>query len=107
MIKEKQRFKKNPTNYAMRKTELMKELQLAEESAEQDEAQRVKVELEELEERASSLDHRRTQTLHVVDSINLRNRKKNINLADIRASAMVILNQFQIKIYSGIEGEDK
>ncbi|KAH6941808.1 hypothetical protein HPB50_023614 [Hyalomma asiaticum] len=78
IVSEKQRFQRNPHNYAVRKTQLMKQKEMAEQKGDHEEAQRLSGELEQLEERARELDKQRTSTISAISYINERNRLKNI-----------------------------
>ncbi|KAM6158576.1 uncharacterized protein ACDL77_023116, partial [Rhynchocyon petersi] len=84
IVKEKERFRKAPLNYAMWKTRLLKEKAMAEDLGHQDKAQQIQAQLHELEERAGALDRRRTQNLAAIGDINQRNREWNI-LASAKA----------------------
>lgn len=78
IIKEKGRFKKNPHNYAMRKTQLMKNKEMAEQLGNVEDIRKLTIELERIEERAKELDKMRTSTISGISFINVRNRKTNI-----------------------------
>ncbi|XP_073422858.1 RNA polymerase-associated protein RTF1 homolog [Dendrobates tinctorius] len=78
IVKEKERFRKAPPNYAMKKTQLLKDKAMAEEAGEQDRAKRIQDELNELEERAEALDRQRTKNISAISYINQRNREWNI-----------------------------
>ncbi|XP_067129941.1 RNA polymerase-associated protein RTF1 homolog [Centruroides vittatus] len=78
IVKEKGRFKKNPHNYAVKKTQLMKQKDMAMLLGNDDEVQRLNSELEQLEERAKELDKLRTSSISAISYINERNRLKNI-----------------------------
>lgn len=78
IVSEKQRFMRNPYNYAMRKTQLMKQKEMAELAGDDEETQRLAGELDRLEERARDLDKQRTSTISAISYINERNRLKNI-----------------------------
>lgn len=82
IVKEKERFKKNPHNYAMRKTQLLKNKEMAEQNGDEEMAHHLKVELEKLEERAKELDKLRTSTISAISYINVRNRQRNIQEAE-------------------------
>lgn len=82
MVKEKARFNKNPSNYAMRKTQLLKEKELAEQMNDYVAVERIQKELNELEERAKELDKQRTHTIAGISFINERNRLRNIKEAE-------------------------
>lgn len=47
-----------------------------------DEARRLEVKIQELEERASALDKMRTSTISSISYINNRNRRKNVEEAE-------------------------
>lgn len=78
IVLEKKKFKRNPHNYAMAKTELMKKKEMAEQLGDHEEARRLTEELERLEDRAKELDKQRTSTISAIQYINERNRQKNI-----------------------------
>ncbi|XP_054714619.1 RNA polymerase-associated protein RTF1 homolog [Uloborus diversus] len=78
IVKEKERFKKNPHNYAMRKTMIMKNKEMAEINGNLEEVLKWKTELDRLEERAKELDKMRTSTISGISYINVRNRQRNI-----------------------------
>ncbi|KAK7505509.1 hypothetical protein BaRGS_00003254 [Batillaria attramentaria] len=78
IVAEKQKFKKNPHNYAMKKTQLLKRKEEAELAGESDKLSQVNQELEELEERATELDRRRTSNINSISYINQRNRVRNM-----------------------------
>lgn len=83
MLTEKHRFRKAPFNYAMRKTQLMKEREMANNRNDEEEAERLTKELAELEERADMLSKRpRSQTMSTISFINERNRKQNVERAE-------------------------
>ncbi|GAB6024960.1 RNA polymerase-associated protein rtf1 [Chamberlinius hualienensis] len=82
IVKEKERFKKTPYNYAMKKTELMKQLESLGEHGNSEEKSKLRAELEALEERAAELDKIRTSNIHAISYINERNRKRNITEAE-------------------------
>ncbi|XP_068109456.1 RNA polymerase-associated protein RTF1 homolog [Hyperolius riggenbachi] len=78
IVKEKERFRKAPSNYAMKKTQLMKDKAMAEEAGEQERAKQIQDQLNELEERAEALDRQRTKNISAISYINQRNRSWNI-----------------------------
>ncbi|KAL8583836.1 hypothetical protein ACOMHN_040305 [Nucella lapillus] len=82
IVAEKQKFKKNPHNYAMRKTHLLKNREEAENSGDQDKLSQVNQQLDELEERAIELDRKRTNNISSISYINQRNRLQNITDAE-------------------------
>ncbi|XP_060534503.1 RNA polymerase-associated protein Rtf1 isoform X2 [Cylas formicarius] len=92
IVKEKERFKPNPHNYAMRKTQLMKDRDSARSRGDDDLARELSEKLSQLEERASELDKMRTSTISSISYINDRNRKRNVEeaekaiIAEIRAN---------------------
>ncbi|KAH0620617.1 hypothetical protein JD844_021269 [Phrynosoma platyrhinos] len=73
IVKEKERFRKAPPNYAMKKTQLLKEKAMAEDMGDQDRAKQIQDQLNELEERAEALDRQRTKNISAI-----RNREWNI-----------------------------
>lgn len=82
IVAEKQKFRKNPHNYAMRKTLLMKQHEMAEQTGEKEKAIELKLQLEQLEERAEELDRIRTHNISSISDINQRNRQRNLREAD-------------------------
>ncbi|XP_033001495.1 LOW QUALITY PROTEIN: RNA polymerase-associated protein RTF1 homolog [Lacerta agilis] len=78
IVKEKERFRKAPPNYAMKKTQLLKEKAMAEDMGDQDRAKQIQDQLNELEERAEALDRQRTKNISAISYINQRNREWNI-----------------------------
>ncbi|XP_075048820.1 RNA polymerase-associated protein RTF1 homolog [Mixophyes fleayi] len=78
IVKEKERFRKAPPNYAMKKTQLLKDKAMAEEAGDQDRAKQIQDQLNELEERAEALDRQRTKNISAISYINQRNREWNI-----------------------------
>jgi len=82
MIKEKERFMKNPKNYAMFKSRLQKERDGAAQAGNDEEASALTKRLEELEQRAEELDKQRTAGIGTIALINNRNRKENIRKAE-------------------------
>ena len=82
MIREKERFMENPRNYAMYKSRLAKERDIAAAEGNQEEADRLTTRLAELEERAEHLDRARSEKIGSIALINDRNRKRNIEKAE-------------------------
>lgn len=82
IVQEKERFKQNPFNYAMKKTQLMKERDSAITRGDEETAKTVGQRLAELEERATELDRMRTSTISSISYINDRNRKRNVEEAE-------------------------
>ncbi|XP_020288201.1 RNA polymerase-associated protein RTF1 homolog [Pseudomyrmex gracilis] len=82
IVREKERFKQAPYNYAMKKAQLMRERDAANCRGDDETASRLNQELSELEERASELDKMRTATISSISYINDRNRKKNVEEAE-------------------------
>ncbi|MEE6491961.1 hypothetical protein FKM82_016439 [Ascaphus truei] len=78
IVKEKERFRKAPPNYAMKKTQLLKEKAMAEEAGDQDKVKQIQDQMNELEERAEALDRQRTKNISAISYINQRNREWNI-----------------------------
>lgn len=82
IIEEKNRFRAYPTNYAMKKTLLMKERDAAQLRGEDALARELNTQIQELEERASTLDKKRSSSISLISYINDRNRKLNIEDAE-------------------------
>lgn len=82
LIEEKNRFRAHPTNYAMKKTLLMKERDAAQLRGEDELARDLNTQIMELEERASSLDKKRSSSISLISYINDRNRKRNVEDAE-------------------------
>lgn len=82
IIEEKNRFRQHPTNYAMKKTCLMKEREAAVLRGEEEVARELNTQIEELEERANELDKRRSSSISLISYINNRNRKRNVEEAE-------------------------
>eukprot|EP00111_Clytia_hemisphaerica_P018376 TCONS_00054334-protein len=78
IVKEKDKFRKNPHNYAVKKNRLLREKEVAEQTSDFDRLRKVNEELDALEERAEQLDKKRSGALSNVSYINERNRKKNV-----------------------------
>ncbi|CAH1105776.1 unnamed protein product [Psylliodes chrysocephalus] len=93
IIQEKSRFKSNPFNYAMKKTQLMKERDSALSKGDEEVARDLAQKLSDLEERASELDKLRTSTISSISYINDRNRKKNVEEAEKAIMAEVRANK--------------
>lgn len=82
IIEEKNRFRKYPTNFAMKKTVLMKEREAAVIRGEDERAADITNQIDELDERANELDKRRSSTISSISYINDRNRKRNVEEAE-------------------------
>ncbi|XP_050301365.1 RNA polymerase-associated protein Rtf1 [Anthonomus grandis grandis] len=93
IIKEKERFKPNPHNFAMKKAHLMKEREVALARGDDDYAREMSELLSQLEEKASELDKRRTATISSISYINDRNRKRNVEEAEKAIMAEVRANK--------------
>ncbi|XP_026687586.1 RNA polymerase-associated protein Rtf1, partial [Diaphorina citri] len=82
IVREKERFKPTPYNYAMKKTQLMKERDMAQSKGDDEEASILQRKIDDLEERANELDKARTSTISSISYINNRNRRKNVEEAE-------------------------
>ncbi|GAB0092039.1 RNA polymerase-associated protein Rtf1 [Sergentomyia squamirostris] len=82
IIEEKNRFRAFPTNYAMRKTMLMKEREAAQWRGDEDLVKELSGQITELEERANELDKKRSSSISSISYINDRNRKRNVEEAE-------------------------
>lgn len=77
ILEEKQKFQKNPHNYAVRKTNLLKQKEVAEAQGDTARVTELQQELDDLEERAQELDRKRSSNISSVSYINRRNRLKD------------------------------
>lgn len=95
IVAEKERFKNKPTNFAVKKTQLMKEKEFAEMNGDHDKAIEIGREIDRLEEESKKLDKKRTQSIASISFINERNRMRNIKEAEraIAESAKEAQNQ--------------
>ncbi|KAK2156474.1 hypothetical protein LSH36_212g00023 [Paralvinella palmiformis] len=66
ILEEKQKFQKNPHNYAVRKTNLIKQKEVAEAEGNTTRIAELQQELEDLEERAQELDRKRSTNISSV-----------------------------------------
>merc|ERR1712083_1068497 len=82
MVAQKEKFQRNPVNYAMRKARLIKDKEVAIGQGDDERAKQMETKLNELEERAEELDKKRTSTISSVSLINDRNRKANVSKAE-------------------------
>uniref|UniRef100_A0ABD2WN22 Plus3 domain-containing protein n=1 Tax=Trichogramma kaykai TaxID=54128 RepID=A0ABD2WN22_9HYME len=82
MVQEKVKFKGTPYNYAMKKAQLMRDRDEANCRGDDEAASRYNQQIQELEERASNLDKKRSATISSISYINDRNRKKNVEEAE-------------------------
>ncbi|CAG7833596.1 unnamed protein product [Allacma fusca] len=82
IIQEKQKFKQSPVNFAVKKTHLMKEREMALMLGNDRRAEELLHEIAEVDERAKELDKLRTQSISSISYINERNRKKNVEEAE-------------------------
>ena len=82
MIKEKERFMENPKNYAMFKSRLIKERDIALQTGHEDNADKLSKRIDEIEARAEKLDASRTQKISSIALINDKNRRQNIERAE-------------------------
>lgn len=78
IVREKEKYKSNPVNFAIRKTQLFKEKELAEMMNDQEKVEKISQKIEDLEEKAKELDLRRTQNISAISYINEKNRLRNI-----------------------------
>lgn len=79
IVRERCKFKDNPYNFALKKTELMGEKQDAEASNDYERASQIQQAIDELETRARELEKTRSSsTFSAISFVNERNRYKNI-----------------------------
>jgi len=93
IVAEKQKFRKTPYNYAQKKNNLIRSKEIAEQTGNAEEAERLRSELEELEEKATHLDKVRSKNLSAISYINERNRKRNIVEAEKAAAEEMNVEQ--------------
>ncbi|KRZ75223.1 RNA polymerase-associated protein, partial [Trichinella papuae] len=79
MVKEKKRFRIAPTNYAMQKAQLVKSLEVAEQNDDSCEVERIKQQIQQLDNAAAAREQRRLQAIKGIADINKRNRLWNMN----------------------------
>ncbi|XP_045533544.1 RNA polymerase-associated protein Rtf1 isoform X1 [Pieris brassicae] len=82
IVAEKDRFRSHPTNYAMKKTQLMKERDVAQLRGDEELVMDLNSKIQELEDRANQLDKTRTSSIQSISYINNRNRKLNVETAE-------------------------
>ncbi|XP_030854817.1 RNA polymerase-associated protein RTF1 homolog [Strongylocentrotus purpuratus] len=83
IVHEKERFRKNPRNYAMTKTKLRKSRDLALMEGNEETAKGLSQKLTDLEERAQELDRIRNREVNAITYINQRNRNRNIAESEV------------------------
>ena len=83
MLKQKEKFSLNPTNYAMAKSKIKKEIDNAKAVGDEKLVESLSSKLITLEERAEELDKRRNEKISTIALINDKNRKKNIERAEL------------------------
>lgn len=66
----------------MKKTQLLKQKEMAEQQGNEVDVRRLQTELDALEERAAELDKLRTSNIQAISYINERNRLRNIQEAE-------------------------
>ncbi|CAF1067804.1 unnamed protein product [Adineta steineri] len=66
IVQEKKRFRKAPTNYAMSKNDLLKEIEMAKDENDIEREGELRKQLTEMEERASELDRKRSENISVM-----------------------------------------
>ncbi|KAJ0170432.1 hypothetical protein K1T71_013803 [Dendrolimus kikuchii] len=82
IVAEKEKFRSHPTNYAMKKTHLMKERDVAQLRGDEEMVMDLNIKIQELEDRANQLDKTRTSSIQSISYINNRNRKLNVESAE-------------------------
>ncbi|CAH8608843.1 unnamed protein product [Dicrocoelium dendriticum] len=82
IIQSKKRFQRAPTNFAMRKAELLKQREQAETEGDVDAIHRLDLELEDIESQAERIERRRTLGFKSITSINQRNRMLSLQTAE-------------------------
>ncbi|BHF60790.1 RNA polymerase-associated protein rtf1 [Sparganum proliferum] len=82
IIQSKRRFQKAPTNFALRKAELLKQREVADEEGDTEAVRRLNLELDELETQAEKIERKRTIGFKSITSINQRNRELSVKQAE-------------------------
>ncbi|KAM7539942.1 hypothetical protein Aperf_G00000042685 [Anoplocephala perfoliata] len=82
IVQSKRRFRKAPTNFALKKAELLKQREIASDNHDTDAVLRIDMELEELETQAERIERRRTVGFKEISSINQRNRELTLKQAE-------------------------
>ncbi|XP_059622918.1 RNA polymerase-associated protein Rtf1 [Phlebotomus argentipes] len=82
IIEEKNRFRAFPTNYAMRKTMLLKQREDATTRGDEEVVKELSAQIRDLDERANELDKKRSSSISSISYINDRNRKRNVEEAE-------------------------
>lgn len=83
IVAEKEKLRRDtPVNFAMRKTQLMKDKEFAEQNNQHERASELKAEIDRLEEVAKQRDTIRTKNIASISYINERNRLRNIKEAE-------------------------
>ena len=98
IVQMKDRFKKNPVNYAMAKARMMKEKEIALANGDDERAAELESKLNAIEERAEELDKKRSGSISTIGLINDRNRKKNVEKAEA-----AIMEEIEYKKKHGVE----
>ena len=98
IVQMKERFKKNPVNYAMAKARMMKEKEIALANGDEERAHELESKLNAIEERAEELDKKRSGSISTIGLINDRNRKKNVEKAEA-----AIMEEIEYKKKHGVE----
>ncbi|CAH8485801.1 unnamed protein product [Schistosoma turkestanicum] len=94
IIQSKRRFQKAPTNFALRKAELIKQREQAEADGDTELLKHLDSEIEEIESQAERIERRRTLGFKSITSINQRNRALSVQQAEeaIRKESEEALN---------------
>nr|CAH8840974.1 unnamed protein product [Trichobilharzia regenti] len=82
IIQSKRRFQKAPTNFALRKAELIKQREQAEADGDTELLKHLDIEIEEIESQAERIERRRTSGFKSITSINQRNRALSVRQAE-------------------------
>lgn len=82
IVQEKGRFKDKPINFAVKKTQLIKEKEFAEMNGDLQKAIELGNEIDKLEEESKRLEKLRTHNIAAISYINERNRMRNIKEAE-------------------------
>ena len=78
LVANKNRFRQNPTNFAVRKNKLLMQLEEARGNDDADQIEEIQQQLADVEGKAEELDKQRSKGLTAISYINERNRKRNV-----------------------------
>lgn len=86
IVKEKEKYRKAPCNYAMAKTRLIAEREIAEVIGDRDTVRELNERIHDLNERAEALEKDRNRDLTRISFINERNRQHNLEVLYVQST---------------------